>query len=208
MILLRCDMDARLKFADRVGVAEGVIAGLSVGEERLAPVRFVSRSLKAEDLIAAEAGKLLEDIRLALVCDLSTATQAAGDLVTLLAGSRPAVSPVEPARGGLAPWQKHKIQSYIEGQLERPILIAELAKLVSLSCSYFCRAFKESFGDTPHVYITRARMKRARTLMLTTSQALSEIALACGLADQSHLCRCFRQATGSTPGAWRRRHAL
>jgi AraC-like DNA-binding protein len=42
--------------------------------------------------------------------------------------------------------------------------------------------------------------------MLTTSESLSQIALACGLADQAHLSRRFRQVTGTTPGAWRRCH--
>ncbi len=51
-------------------------------------------------------------------------------------------------------------------------------------------------------------MARARQLMLTTSQSMSEIALACGLLDQAHLCRTFRKATGTTPGAWRRNHAV
>jgi AraC-like DNA-binding protein len=82
-----------------------------------------------------------------------------------------------------------------------------LAKLVSLSPSYFCRAFKESFGETPHAFVIRRRVERARTLMLTTSESLSQIALACGLVDQAHLCRCFRQVTGMTPGAWRRAFA-
>jgi AraC-like DNA-binding protein len=34
--------------------------------------------------------------------------------------------------------------------------------------------------------------------------ALSDIALRCGFADQAHLCKHFRQATGLTPAAWRR----
>jgi AraC-like DNA-binding protein len=43
--------------------------------------------------------------------------------------------------------------------------------------------------------------------MLTTCESLSQIALACGLADQAHLCHCFRRVTGTTPAAWRRNFA-
>jgi AraC-like DNA-binding protein len=33
---------------------------------------------------------------------------------------------------------------------------------------------------------------------------LSEIALTCGMSDQSHLTRVFRRMVGETPHAWRR----
>jgi AraC family transcriptional regulator len=45
----------------------------------------------------------------------------------------------------------------------------------------------------------------AQRLMLTTQEPLSQIALACGMADQAHLSKLFRRGVGETPGAWRRR---
>jgi len=51
------------------------------------------------------------------------------------------------------------------------------------------------------------RVELARTLMLTTSESLSQIALSCGLVDQAHLCRCFRRVMGTTPAVWRRSRA-
>jgi transcriptional regulator GlxA family with amidase domain len=41
-------------------------------------------------------------------------------------------------------------------------------------------------------------------LLLSTSEPLEAIALACGFADQSHMTRVFTKAIGSPPGAWRR----
>ncbi len=35
-------------------------------------------------------------------------------------------------------------------------------------------------------------------------QALSIIAVECGLADQAHLTRLFRRIVGESPAAWRR----
>lgn len=167
--------------------------------------RIAVRSLHAGDLLAVEVDRLLEDVRAALNHDLDTATEAAGRLRAILASKLHQES--RPARGGLAPWQKRKIQAYIEDRLEGSILVADLAKVVSLSISYFSRCFKYSFGDSPHTYIIRTRIQRAQTLMMTTRESLSQIALACGLLDQAHLCKCFRQVTGTTPGAWRRNHA-
>jgi AraC-like DNA-binding protein len=180
---------------------------VSASKTRSAVERVAAKSGQLEERITIEVGKLLEDVRAALSCDMRTATRAAGRLAALLASRPPQDPRATPARGGLAPWQKRKVQNHIEGELEGPLFIEDLAKLVSLSSSYFCRSFKKSFGEPPHTYIVKMRVGQARTLMLTTSEGLSQIALACGFTDQSHLCRCFRQVTGTTPGAWRRTHA-
>ena len=52
--------------------------------------------------------------------------------------------------------------------------------------------------------IFRAGRDESRTLMLESSQSLAEIALDCGLSDQSHLNRIFRRYSGMSPNAWRR----
>jgi AraC family transcriptional regulator len=170
------------------------------------PPQF-AKSSRLEDHMAIEVGRLLEDVRWALNCDLSAAKTSAAHLAAFLANKLSRDVHTAPARGGLAPWQKRKVRNHIEDGLEGFLPVEDLAKLVSLSPSHFCRVFKESFGESPHGYITRLRVERARTLMLTTSESLSQIALACGLADQAHLCRCFRRVTGTTPGFWRRSRA-
>lgn len=108
------------------------------------------------------------------------------------------------ASGGLAPWQVKRLRQHIDARLGEPISLDELAQLVRLSTSYFSAAFKVSFGTSPHNYIVAQRVERAKRRMVDSDAPLSEIALDCGLADQSHLSRIFRRATGTTPSAWRR----
>ena len=67
---------------------------------------------------------------------------------------------------------------------------------------------KRSFGETPHDYITRQRVNRAQTIMLNSREPLVNIALDCGMADQSHFGRVFRRVIGVTPAAWRRQSVL
>ena len=114
-----------------------------------------------------------------------------------------AVAPLASA-GRLAPWQERRLKAYIEANLSISLTTAELAAVVDLSPSYFSRAFKKSFGQPPHSYLTTRRTIRAQELMLTTNEPLSQIAVACGLVDQSALCRLFRRTVGSNPHAWRR----
>jgi AraC family transcriptional regulator len=198
-------MSAQLQFNVVAGPSQAAIPYQRMLDTR-SPIEHITvRSLRAEDILAVEVDRLLEDVRAALNYDLDIATEAAGRLTAILASKLQRDS--RPMRGGLAPWQKRKIQTYIEDRLEEPILVGDLAKVVSLSVSYFSRSFKQSLGEAPHTYIVRTRIKRAQTLMMTTRESLSQIALACGLLDQAHLCKCFRQVTGTTPGAWRRNHA-
>jgi AraC-like DNA-binding protein len=106
--------------------------------------------------------------------------------------------------GGLAPWQVRRLKTHMEENLGGTIYCEDLARLVCLSLSHFMRAFKESFGCAPHAFLIRRRMERAQGLMLTTDEALGQIALMCGLADQSHLTRLFQKWVGESPAAWRR----
>lgn len=107
-------------------------------------------------------------------------------------------------RGGLSGWQARRISLHIDTHLSEPLLCKDLATLMKLSVSHFIRAFKVSFGCSPHLYLIRRRVERAQGLMLTTDAPLGQIALDCGLADQAHLSRLFKQIVGDSPAAWRR----
>ena len=113
-----------------------------------------------------------------------------------------------PTRGGLAPWQINQSKSFIESNLSQTIKIRDIAEKVGLSGSYFFQAFRSTVGVTPHTYIVQRRVECAQRMILLTDRKLSEIALECGLSDQSHLTRLFRSVVGVSPGAWRRTHSL
>ena len=107
-------------------------------------------------------------------------------------------------RGGLAPWQAQRVAAYIEANVNSSLRVAELARIVQLSAGHFSRAFTRTFGERPHVYITRQRMRRAQVIMLSFLMPISQIALDCGMSDQAHFTRVFRKAFGVNPGRWRR----
>ncbi len=107
---------------------------------------------------------------------------------------------------GLKSWQGDQVLAHIEEHLDRSLPAVELAALIGLSSSHFCRAFKVRFGLPPHAYVLQRRIAHAKSLMLAREDfSLAEIALSCGLSDQSHLSRVFRRIVGDTPKAWRTR---
>jgi AraC family transcriptional regulator len=155
--------------------------------------------------IRSVMAELCSAIRSALDDERSTAEDSLRRAAEILQemGQTVAATPGQ-VRGGLAPWQIRKVTSHVEAHLDRPIRNEDLAALVRLNPSHFGRAFRNSFGEPPHEYVIRRRVERAQGLMLSTDASLSEIALDCGLADQSHLTRLFRRIAGESPSAWRR----
>jgi AraC-like DNA-binding protein len=109
-----------------------------------------------------------------------------------------------PSQGALVAWQVNRVRAYVEAHLETSIQIRDLAAVARRSTAYFCRAFKATFGQTPHAFIVGRRLHRAAELMLTSDDSLSQVAVACGFADQAHLCKMFRQRHGQSPAVWRR----
>jgi AraC-like DNA-binding protein len=152
-------------------------------------------------LLAAASASLDSDRDLAKAC-----IQRAADLLRSSPRSKHAPG-ASIARGGLAAWQKQRVAAYVAANLGSRIRAADLAHVTGLSIGHFFRAFRESFGEPPLLYITRQRMQRCQQLILNSHAPLSEIALDCGMCDQAHLTRVFRRIVGVNPGVWRRQFA-
>jgi AraC-like DNA-binding protein len=106
--------------------------------------------------------------------------------------------------GGLLAWQARKVRDYVEGHITQKVHVADLCALINRSEAHFSRAFRRTFGESPHAFVIRRRLELAARYMLQTAASLDDIARRCGFTDQAHLCKHFRQSTGETPAAWRR----
>jgi AraC family transcriptional regulator len=106
-------------------------------------------------------------------------------------------------RGGFAAWQSQRLATHVDANLAGKIVIKDLAASLGISVGHFCRAFKRTFGMPACVWIRHRRIELAQGLMLTTAASLSEIALRCGMSDQSHFTRSFRRIVGEAPSSWR-----
>jgi transcriptional regulator GlxA family with amidase domain len=115
----------------------------------------------------------------------------------------PVVQPRPRIRGGLPPRALRRVREFIETHLEETVSIQALADIAGLSMFHFARAFKQSEDMTPHEYLVHCRVQRAKDLLTDSKLPLSEIALASGFSDQSHLARRFREHVGVTPSNYR-----
>lgn len=112
------------------------------------------------------------------------------------------------SRGGLAPAVLRRACDYIVHRLADDISLSELANVSGLSVGHFAFAFKQSTGISPHGWLRRQRIDRAKALLRRHDANLSSIAASVGFASQSAFGVAFRKETGMTPTAWRRLHWL
>jgi len=109
------------------------------------------------------------------------------------------------SRGGMAPRKLRKAIEFINNNLdeEQAVGLAAVAHAVQMSYSHFARAFKQSMGVSPNVYMTEQRIARAKKLLSDTDLRIADIALRTGFASQSHFTSTFRKLVWTTPKAFR-----
>lgn len=146
---------------------------------------------------------LLRQAKVGISDDAENAKRCIDAAANLLAAED--AVPAVGCAGGLAQWQVRRVTSMIEADISARLTNAELAKATRLSTNHFARAFRKSFACTPHKYVLQRRIVRAKVLMSSSDDVLSQIALDCGFADQAHFCTVFRTIQGETPNVWRRR---
>ena len=107
-------------------------------------------------------------------------------------------------KGSLSGHALKKATDYVGDNLAGDISLAEVARAANLSERHFSRLFKESTGVSPHQYVIRQRVEKARDLLASTDLPVGEVALVCGFAHQGHLARHFGRLVGVTPARFRR----
>lgn len=107
--------------------------------------------------------------------------------------------------GRLGPKQRQQIQNFIRDELSSNLALVRLASEVRLTPYHFARAFKATFGTSPHKYILEQRiLAAAEALQRQDRRSIAEIALAFGFSSQSHMTNLMRHRLGTTPGSLRR----
>ena len=114
----------------------------------------------------------------------------------------------KPSRRGLGPKEKRRAFELLNENLAGRITLARLGQECGLSPSHFARSFKASVGVSPHQWLARRRIERAKELLIGTNESLALIGYRTGFADQAAFTRAFRRVVGASPGRWRRDNGL
>jgi transcriptional regulator GlxA family with amidase domain len=87
----------------------------------------------------------------------------------------------------------------MEAAGDEPRPVREIAAGVALSARQLERLFAKYLRASPSRYYLTLRLERARTMLLSTSRPILDVAVACGFASASHFSRCYRSAYGRRP---------
>jgi AraC family transcriptional regulator len=105
--------------------------------------------------------------------------------------------------GGLAPHKLRCVHNHVCERLGQTIRVDQLARAVHMSQFHFARMFKQSTGQSPHLYVLMQRIKRAKELLADTDTALVDVAAEVGFRTQGHFTGVFHRYAGFTPRGFR-----
>lgn len=87
---------------------------------------------------------------------------------------------------------------------ENPQLsVDDLCKAVNKSRSVIQKDFNAIYGLSPIQYKNKARLNRAKQLLITTDTPISEIAELLCFYDAAYFCKCFEKNVGLSPSTFR-----
>ncbi len=107
------------------------------------------------------------------------------------------------AATALAKWRLQRALDYIDGNLSRPVTLAELAAAAGLTRMHFAAQFRAATGLRPHEYLLRRRIERAQEMLRCPDHSIMDVAWQVGFQAQAHFTSTFRRFVGQPPHAWR-----
>jgi len=99
-----------------------------------------------------------------------------------------------------------QLASYIARNYHRPLTSRSVAAANRLHPNYAMSLFRQAFGTTMTTFITQHRISHAQRLLITTSDAILNVALAAGFQSLSRFNEAFKAACGCSPRDYRRAH--
>jgi AraC family transcriptional regulator len=106
---------------------------------------------------------------------------------------------VQTHRGGLGSARLRRIKEFVHARMEDEFTLGEMAQSVELSTAHFSRMFRKSTGESPHRFVLRHRVERAKELLRVAEARVLDVAVACGFKTQQHFARVFRRMCGVSP---------
>ena len=159
-----------------------------MGDVRLAAL---VKAVNAERIAGFPSGRLFLD---------SIEQAIAATLLDVFAGQSRSVRPL---RGGLGPARLRTVTEFVHARMEDDLTLTEMAQAVELSPTYFSRMFRQSTGETPHQFVLRNRIERAKEMLREAEARVLDVAVACGFKTQQHFARVFRRICGTSPTEYR-----
>jgi len=123
--------------------------------------------------------------------------------VALVNGHATRHRPAQLHRGGLGAARLRRVKELVHAKMEDDLGLEEMAQSVDLSTAHFARMFRKSTGETPHQFVMRQRVERAKAMLRGANARILDVAVACGFKTQQHFAQVFRNVCGVSPTEYR-----
>jgi AraC family transcriptional regulator len=101
-------------------------------------------------------------------------------------------------------WRRvNRARDFLHAHLGSQVALSDVAAAACLSPFHLLRTFQAAFRETPHQYLNRCRLDRARFLLEKTRIPVTAICLECGFTSLSSFSGLFHKSFGMSPRAWR-----
>jgi len=101
-------------------------------------------------------------------------------------------------------WRRvNRARDFLHAHLGSQIALSDVAAAACLSPFHLLRTFQAAFRETPHHYLNRCRLDRAKFLLEKTIIPVTAICLECGFTSLSSFSALFHKSFGISPRAWR-----
>ncbi|WP_341678201.1 AraC family transcriptional regulator [Niveibacterium sp. SC-1] len=97
----------------------------------------------------------------------------------------------------------NRVVDLVEANLDRVLVLDELARAAAFSPFHFHRVFHELYGETPRDFVRRRRLEHGASLLHYSRSQIGRIATACGFGTADGFTRAFRHRFGVSPVQWR-----
>jgi len=96
------------------------------------------------------------------------------------------------------------VREVLHDRFKEKLALSEIADLADVHPVHMAAVFKRHYRCTIGQYVRRLRLEYACRELSSSNKPLADIAVAAGYTDQSHFSRALKQATGRSPGEYRR----
>ena len=93
----------------------------------------------------------------------------------------------------------HKCVDYINKNYATELSAEECADSIHMSYSYFARIFRAVMGKTFKEYLVSVRLAKAKSILLSTTISVTDVAMACGYSSLSYFISEYKKEFGKTP---------
>jgi AraC family transcriptional regulator len=106
-------------------------------------------------------------------------------------------------KGGMPPGRLKRVLEYIDANLDENLKLSDLAGVAGVSLYHFAKLFKQSTAESPHRFVLRHRIERAKGLLRDPQMSVLEASVRTGFVDQRHFAKVFRRMVGMSPSVYR-----